>query len=277
MTHSDELRRMKELAERVLSAGCYKPTADTHYRIIKYPPIDLDLDAPAPITKRSGPEEPPVVLIDLKQPSWSSKNSALKYCTTAKVLYEAAKAKEIPFHVSMTEILRSIDCRLAEILFYCGIYPENHWNNPRRQLSWSKKLEIVKVVLPKSIIPITLLRDLSQTRNITEHQFYEPTRQEVVKCREMMDAVIEMTNGLLDILFSESVFKYQIDDTDALVAMQIMRENGSLLVMNDDEVPTLRQGIPANEELGLRLINKLLHEIKFHLDNDPNFKKKLGF
>lgn len=214
-----------------------------------------------------GIEEEPLE-ISLRQPDWPAPNSAWSYQKSARLLLRAAKDGKIPWHVPVSESLRAVDCLLTEFLFFCGLYPEREWVNMRTQISFSKKVKLATSIMPREILPSSLLRDVARIRNICEHQFAEPSRTEAYKALEVMDTFLEITGPIYGILEAFSMFKYELEEIKATLVVQIMRDNGSILVFRDGANPSSRYGIPARSDLGKSLLRKIVAEVKWYLDWD---------
>lgn len=192
-------------------------------------------------------------------------------------MFSERRSFHIPNHVVLGEIFKAVDCRLTELLFLCGVYPEKDWVDQKRSLSFSKKIRIAGKLFPQDIVFHTLNRKMADQRNYAEHRFEEPKDQAVQEALETMNAFIKMTAGLFCILEEFSMFKFQVDEQSEAVVIQIMREQGTLLLLEDGEDPANLFGMPAQSELGQGIIKKVLGDIEWYLQYDPKFMTRLGF
>ncbi len=193
------------------------------------------------------------------------------------MLFRSAMDGAIPAHVPMGEIHRAIECRLSEILYFCGLFPEDRSVIPRRYLSFTKKVRFGEKIIPESIIPRSLFTRMGKTRNMAEHQYQEPERNDLKESLETMNLFFEATQRYFDILYYYSMFKYPSDTQAQHIVVQILRDKGALLVFGDGDNPTTLQGLRSDGELALTLLKKIMADIEFYLDHDTGFMKKLGF
>jgi len=168
--------------------------------------------------------------VNFKCPSWPGGNELSVYRAAAKKLSALARNGEIPFHVPASEILKAVECRISEILYYTGFYPEKVWGlNPNPLPVW-KKIGLAALLFPEDVFPASLIRDIQNERNIVEHQFAEPDRNNIDKMTQIMNLFLDRTERFTDVLKQVSLMHYAVEDMDSIWRVQICRDDGLVVL-----------------------------------------------
>lgn len=180
-------------------------------------------------------------------------------------------------NVIISELVRAIDCRLAELLYYLGMYPERWWVSQGQQMSISRKIKMAMKIFPRIVIPRTLMHHVKNIRNLAEHQYENPRPEDIHTAYEVMELFFMATQQFLDILSETSVFHYNIPQSDQPIVVQILREEAALFIALDGSSYMGDKRIGTTEPEAQTLIRKVLSDIQRHLEIDPGFMTKMGF
>jgi len=193
---------------------------------------------------------------------------------------DLACKKDIPFHVPASEILKTVECRISEMLYFAGFYPEKSWVQQPNPLPVWKKIKLSGLLFPTDIFPASLIRDIQDERNIVEHQFAEPDRNSVDRMLNTMHLFLDRTERLIGILQDVSMVEYHVEDLDCVWRLQICRDDGVIVMFRGEydsssaiKIPTIEH-IPKKPDYCTLLIQRVLTDID-KLENDPWYFFKL--
>lgn len=192
-------------------------------------------------------------------------------------MYANIGLSSISGHVMISEVVRAVDCRLAELLFYVGRYPEHFWIAKGQQMSLSKKIKVAKSLFPRVAIPRTLMFHVAHVRNLAEHQYETPSAEDIHSAYEVMELFFLATQQFKDVLSNTSVFRYNTPLSKNPIVIQVLRERARLFVCIDGSPFAEDQTVETADPHGQRIVQKILTDVQWHLDMDPGFMTKMGF
>lgn len=172
--------------------------------------------------------------VNFRRPSWPGESRSSDYKAASKKLIDFSRSGDIPFHVPATEILKTVECRISEMLYFSGYYPEKLWGKLPSPLSVSKKIQLAGHLFPDDAFPSPLVRDIQNIRNVVEHQFAEPDKNDVEKMLATMLLFLDRTDRLINIFQDVSLFIYHVEDTGDDWQIQICRDDGCIMVFRGE-------------------------------------------
>lgn len=175
--------------------------------------------------------------VNFRRPAWPGGQTTQHYRDAAVKLFDLARAGELPFHVPANEVLKAIECRISEILYYVGFYPESWWVRTRNPLPFWKKVKLARLILPDNMFPITLVTQVQTMRNVVEHQFDEPDHLAVRAALETMHLFLSASSKVSALLSDVSLFEYRLNLTGAVWCVQIRRDKGQIVLFTRDYNP----------------------------------------
>lgn len=211
----------------------------------------------------------------LEQPRWPAEMNSTRFQKNVRQMYADVAVQSS--NVIISELVRAIDCRLAELLYYLGMYPERWWVSQGQQMSISRKIKMAMKIFPRIVIPRTLMHHVKNIRNLAEHQYENPRPEDIHTAYEVMELFFMATQQFLDILSETSVFHYNIPQSDQPIVVQILREEAALFIALDGSSYMGDKRIGTTEPEAQTLIRKVLSDIQRHLEIDPGFMTKMGF
>jgi len=219
--------------------------------------------------------------VNFHRPAWPGEHRSGDYRAASKKLMEYACSGEIPFHVPTTEILKTVECRISEMLYFVGFYPEKIWGKQPSPLSVSKKIHLASHMFPEDVFPAPLIRDIQDARNVVEHQFAEPDRNNSAKMLATMFLFLDRTDKLISILQDVSMVQYRLEDLGCDWRIQFCRDEGIIVIFRGEyssstayRIRTIDH-IVKNPDYCIMLIQRVLTDIDkwegdpwfpFHLD-----------
>jgi len=212
--------------------------------------------------------------VNFRRPAWPGSLRSEDYRATAKKLAELARNSDIPFHVPASEILKTVECRISEMFYFTGFYPEKLWVQQQNPLPVWKKIKLAGLLFPEDIFPVALIRDIQNERNIVEHQFAEPDRNDVDKMSNTMHLFLDRTERMISILQDVSMLAYHVEDSDSVWRLQICRDDGEIVLFQGEYTATSAHRIPTIGHIAKKpdyctmLIQRVLTDID-KLERDP--------
>ena len=269
-----------DLVQQIIDEGRYVPTEEEYYgqdqpgAVIPGDPFLNDegegeyRDAGICGEK---PEFPPTAPAGTRcpQPGWPAALGSNDYAKSVEELSALARDGRLAYRHVVSEILRTIDCRLTELLFCLAKYPEENWVVFGTQMSFGKKLRMVDRLLPQGYVPQPLMAQVAEERNVVEHQYSDVSAGQMRSFRATMRIFFKVTHPLMEVIKIFSLFPHKLPGIEETVAVQYLRQRGRILVCPYGGAASADNCADAMTGRARRLTKAVVARVIGRIESDP--------